>query len=354
MARNPEITGDTRMISAIKKFSLTRRWLAGGLAALALGAIGSTAAHAQDAVASYPTRPVTLVVPFPPGGVTDATFRKIGERFTAITGQNMIIHNRAGRTNALSALANAEPDGYTLSLVGRSQMITYWLLGDAMPFDPIKDFTWIDSLVSSWFGLFVNADSPYKTVDDLLAAARADSKAIRYGTAFGVGGLTHAPMHDFAKQNNVEMLHVPFKGDSEALRALMGKEVEAVVAAGSGMPYVDSGRLRLLAWVSAEPHPKYPDVKTLKQLGHDTEAYSIVGLGGPKGMDPALAKKISDIFQQILKEPETEAYMLGVFQNPSTTGPEAFHKWAVEQLDKERATLDEFGLLPESKPTSKP
>lgn len=330
-------------------FSRARRWMLAGLGALAVTAVGSPMVHAKEAAENYPSRPVTLLLPFPPGGVTDATMRKIGERFTAITGQNMIILNRPGRTNALSTLVNAEPDGYTLSLVGRSQMITSWMLGDAMPFDPIKDFTWIDTLVSSWFGLFVNADSPYKTLDDLIAAARAKPGAISYGTAFGVGGLTHAPMHEFAKEAGIELLHVPFKGDAETLRSLMGKDVDAVVAAGSGMPYVDSGRMRLLAWVSGKPHPKYPDVKTLKQLGYDVEAYSIVGLGGPAGMDPALVQRISGLFQQILHEPETEAFMLSVFQSPATSSPEAFSEWAKNQLDKERVILDEFGLLDANK-----
>src|SRR5690606_17056221 len=183
------------MFSVMKRFSAARRML---VAALAMSAFAAPAAQAADTVENYPNRTVQLLLPFPAGGETDATMRKIGERFTAITGKNMIIQNRPGRTNALSSLVNQDPDGYTLSLVGRNQMITSWLLGKSMPFDPIEDFTWIDTLVSSWFGLFVRADSPYQTVEDLLTAARNDPEAIAYGTAFGVGGLTHAPMHQFA------------------------------------------------------------------------------------------------------------------------------------------------------------
>lgn len=333
------------MFPVLKRFSVIRRMAGTVVVAMSLGMFAAPAAQAADAVENYPNRPVQLLLPFPAGGVTDATLRKIGERFTAVTGQNMIIQNKPGRTNALSSLVNQTPDGYTLSLVGRNQMITSWMLGKSMPFNPIDDFTWIDTLVSSWFGLFVRADSPYQTVEDLLTAARNDPEAIAYGTAFGVGGLTHAPMHQFAEMNNVEMLYVPYKGDSDSLQSLMGGEVDAIVAAGSAMPYVDSGRLRLLAWVSGSPHPGYPEVKTLKQLGYDVEAYSIVGLGGPKGMDPALAKKISGIFQQILAEPETENFLLGVFQRPTTSDPETFTNWAKKQLDVERETLEKFGLL---------
>ena len=334
------------MISVLKKCFPLAGLLRAGLAALALAlAVAAPVRAASDAVASYPNRPVHLLLPFPPGGVTDATMRKIAERFQAVTGQNLLIQNKPGRTNALGSLVNAEADGYTLSLVGRSQMITAWLLGKDMPFDPVKDFTWIDTLVSSWFGLFVAADSPYRSVDDLLAAARAKPGAVTYGSAFGVGGLTHAPMHQFAQMNHVDMLYVPFKGDAESLRSLIGGEVDAVVAAGTAMPYVDSGRLRLLAWVSRDDHPKYPGVKTLRQLGYDVDAYSIVGLGGPKGMDPALVEKISGIFRQILTEPETEQFLLGVFQHPEPTSPQAFSAWAQQQLPKERATLEAFGLL---------
>lgn len=333
------------MFASLTKFLPNKKWVHNGIVAMGLFALGATSVQASQDIDNYPNRPVQMLLPFPAGGVTDATLRKIGERFSAITGQNMIIQNRPGRTNALSALANSAPDGYTLSLVGRNQMITSWLLGKSMPFDPINDFTWIDTLVSSWFGLFVRADSPYHSVDDLLAAARKKPDGVAYGTAFGVGGLTHAPMHKFAEMNNVQMLYVPYKGDAESLQSLLGGEIDAIVAAGSAMPYVDSGRLRLLAWVSGDPHPDYPEVKTLKELGHDVEAYSIVGLGGPKGMDPALVKKISGIFQQILAEPDTKEFLLGMFQRPSPSDPETFYNWAKNQLDKERQTLEEFNLL---------
>lgn len=307
--------------------------------------VNSAALAASPAVERYPDQPVNMYLPFPAGGVTDATMRKIADRFQALTGQPMIIQNRPGRTNALSALVAAKPDGYTLSLVGRSQMITHWLLGDKMPFDPINDFTWIDTLVTSWFGVFVAADSPYQSVADLIEDARRNPEKIAYGTAFGVGGLTHAPMHQLAESQGVKMNYIPYKGDADSIRALMGGDVKAIVAAGSAMPYVESGRMRLLGWLSRVPHPKYPDVKTFKDMGYDVEAYSIVGLGGPKGMDPALATKISSIFQRILSEPETREFMLGVFQNPELSSPQAFRAWAEQQLDKERQNLDAFGLL---------
>ncbi len=320
------------------------------LRATAAGVAGSLvlsgAALAADTdVENYPQRPVELLLPFPAGGVTDATMRKIAERFQVITGQAMIIQNRPGRTNALSYMVNSDPDGYTLSLVGRSQMITHWMLGDDMPFHPIEDVTWIDTLVTSWFGLFVSEDSPYETVEDLLEAAREDEGGVSYGTAFGVGGLTHAPMHRFAEANEVDMLYVPYKGDAESIRAVIAGDVDAIVAAGSAMPYVDGGRLRHLGWLSTETHPDYPEVKTLTDQGHDVVAYSIVGLGGPAGMKPELAEKISGIFQTILGEPETREYLLGVFQRPETSSPAEFRAWADQQLDKERVNLETFGLL---------
>lgn len=121
--------------------------------------------------------------------------------------------------------------------------------------------------------------------------------------------------------------------------------MDAVVAAGTAMPYVESGRLRVLGWLNDASHPDYPEVKTLKELGYDVEAYAVVGLGGPKDMDLELAKKISGIFQDILNEPEMRKYLLDIFQHAETSSPEAFQAWAEQQLDKERVTLQEFGLL---------
>jgi len=303
------------------------------------------ASASSAAVEKYPDAPVRMFLPFPAGGVTDVMMRKIGERFRDITGQTMVIQNRPGRTNALSALVSSPADGYTLSLVGRSQMINYWLLGEQMPFDPIKDVTWIDTLALSWFGLFVANDSPYQSVEDLLAAAKKAPDSVSYGTAFGVGGLTHAPMTRLSELAGVKMLYIPYKGDAESLQALMAGQIQAVVAAGTGMAQVQSGRLRLLAWVSGQTHPDYPQVKTLKDLGYDVEAYSVVGLGGPKDMDPALVSKISGIFQRILSEPETRKYMMEQFQYPQSSNPADFKVWAEQQLDKEREILQRFGLL---------
>src|SRR5690606_20712512 len=127
-------------------------------------------------------------------------------------------------------------------------------------------------------GLYVPAQSPYRSVPELIKAAKAKPGALRYGTAFGHGGLSHVPMEEFSRAAGIEMVHVPFKGDSDAVMTLVQGEIEAIVAGGSAMPFVDEGRLRLLAWLAPQRNPRLPDVPTLRDLGYPFEVLAPVGV----------------------------------------------------------------------------
>jgi tripartite-type tricarboxylate transporter receptor subunit TctC len=294
---------------------------------------------------SYPNKPVTLLAPFPPGGVTDVMMRKISERFLKLTGQPMIIINKPGRTNALAQLASSPADGYTLSMTGRSQLINHWMVGKNIPYKAVDDFTWITTIVTSYFGIYVNSSSDIKNINDLIDAAKKNPEKVSYGTSFGIGGLTHAPMSEFERINNINMTHIPYKGDGECIRAVMSNEVTAVIAAGTAAPLVDAGKLRLLAWISKEKHPAYPNIKTLQELGFPVEAYSIVGIGGPKGMSPEIIGRIEYIFRTIIEEKEMSEYLFSILQKPTIINSDDFTKWAHDQLPKERESLIGFGLI---------
>lgn len=316
------------------------KWLrTAGLLVAALAA--AAPAIAQD---KFPTRPVTLIMNFPPGGVTDATFRRIGDRFKALTGQPLIIDNRPGRGVAAGVLAKARPDGYTIGILGRTQMSLYEQLNGKLPYHPVDDFSWIANVTSSYFGLYVSAQSPYHSVADLIKAAKAQPGAIRYGTAFGHGGLAHVPMEDFARQARIEMLHVPFKGDSDAILLLAQNEIEMVVAGGSAMPFVDGGRLRLLAWLAPARNPRLPDVPTLRDLGFPVEVSAPVGIGGPKGMSPEHVKFYEQTFQKLLTEPEVQSFLAQNYQRVDFVDSRAFLAWAQKQLPVEKDIVKRFNL----------
>ena len=248
------------MIESDAKRATLRRGAA--LAAAAMPALLGIP-RAVWAQGAYPAKPVKLIVSFPPGGVTDATFRKFADRFQVHTGQPLVIDNKPGRGVTPNALAIAAPDGYTIGVVGRSQFSLYYQLNGGVAYKPVDSFTWIASLVSSWFGLYVSASSPYRSVADAVAAAKAAPGKLSYGTAFGHGGLAHVPMEDFGAHGR----------HPDAARALprrqrLGAPVDPRRHQPDGrrrhaMPFVDDGKLRLLAWLNPSRHPRLTSIPTI-------------------------------------------------------------------------------------------
>lgn len=307
---------------------------------LLLGAL-SGSAIASD---GFPSKPVTLIVNFPPGGVTDGTFRKISEKFKKSTGQSLVIDNRPGRGLAAAALSNARPDGYTIGLVGRTQMALYEQLNGKLTYHPVNDFTWIANVTSSYFGLYTSTKSGYSSLDDVLKKAKAKPASLSYGTSFGHGGLSHVPMNDFEKMAGIEMLHVPFKGDVEAIMLASQNEIDLIVAGGTAIPAVESGKLKLLAWLSATRNPKTPNIPTLKELGYPVEVIAPVGIGGPKGMKPEHVKFFEKTFESIIEDEDVKNYLEVNYQKIDYMNSAQFTEWAKQQLPKEKEIAARFNL----------
>ena len=301
--------------------------------------------------APYPAMPVRMILSFPAGGITDLTFRKIGERFQAITGQPMVLENRPGRGVAANALANADPNGYTLGIVGRSHLSLHYQLRNGLPYPPVEGFTWVSGITSSWFGLYVPANSPYRTVQDLIAAAKAKPGDVKYGTAFGHGGLAHVPMEEFARSAGVQLLHIPFKGDNESILQLVRGDIDLIVAGGSAMPFVQEGKLRLLAWLNNARHPRWPQVPTLRELGYPVEIVAPVGVGGPAGMNPAHVAYLEKVFRRILEEPAMLEFLERNYQRSDFIASAAFTDWARKQLPVEKQIVERFNLAESSAPS---
>lgn len=299
---------------------------------------------------TYPARPVKMVLSFPAGGITDVTFRRIGERFQAITGQPMVLENRPGRGVAANAIAMAEPDGYTIGIVGRSHLSLHHQLRNGLAYQPVDGFTWISGITSSWFGLYVSAASPYKSVSDIITAAKAKPDNLKYGTAFGHGGLAHVPMEDFSKLAGIQMLHVPFKGDNESVLQLIRGDIDMIVAGGSAMPFVQDGKLRLVAWLNGARHPRLTQIPTLRELGYPVEISAIVGVGGPRGMNPAHVALLEQTFKRILEEKEILDFLDRNYQKPDFIASAPFTEWARKQLPIEKRIVDRFNLQAELSP----
>lgn len=309
------------------------------LLALAGSLLLAAAAHAQQ----FPSKPVTLIVPWPAGGSTDIYFRKLGEITARHLGQPLVIENRPGGSgmNGPATMAKtARPDGYTISQLAITAFRVPHM--QKVDWDPITDFTYIVGLAGYTFGIVVKADSPFKTFQDLLAYARANPGKLSYATP-GTGTSLHLAMEEIAAKAGVQFLHVPFKGYGDGAIALMGGHVMVQVDSTGWAKQVDAGAQRLLATLG-DKRTRW-NAPTVKELGVDTVSNSPFGLVGPKGMPRDVVKVLHDAFKKSLDDPEYLKMLAQLDQPAWYMSSEAYARWAVDMLKAERATIERVGLL---------
>jgi tripartite-type tricarboxylate transporter receptor subunit TctC len=307
--------------------------------ALAGGLLLAAAAQAQQ----FPSKPVTLIVPWPAGGSSDIYFRKLGEITARHLGQPLVIENRPGGSgmNGPATMAKtAKPDGYTISQL----VITAFRMPhmQKVDWDPITDFTYIIGLAGYTFGIVVKADSPFKTFQDLLAYARANPGKLSYATP-GTGTSLHLAMEEIAAKAGVQFLHVPFKGYGDGAIALMGGHVMVQVDSTGWAKQVDAGAQRLLATLG-DKRTRW-NAPTVKELGVDTVSNSPYGLVGPKGMPRDVVKVLHDAFKKSLDDPEYLKLLAQLDQPAWYKSSEDYARWGAEMLKAERATIERVGLL---------
>lgn len=279
-----------------------RRHFLLGSASLALSTLPVTRAFA----AAYPDRPITFICPWPAGGTADQTMRAMCAVAAKQLGQTIVVENRTGASGMLGLkyMASAKPDGYTIGQVPIS--VTRFAQLGSVQLDPLKDLTYIARSSGQTFGIAVQANSPYKTLKDLVAAAKAKPGLLTYASA-GIGGATHVGMEEFALAAGIEFNHIPFKGGSDALQALMGGHVDALADSSSWAQHVLSGKLRLLATWGETRTNDFKDVPTLKELGYNVVVDAPNGIGAPKGMDPAVSAKLREAFKVAAASAEFKA-----------------------------------------------
>jgi tripartite-type tricarboxylate transporter receptor subunit TctC len=307
--------------------------------ALAGGLLLAAAAQAQQ----FPSRPVTLIVPWPAGGSTDIYFRKLGEITARHLGQPLVIENRPGGSgmNGPATMAKtAKPDGYTISQLAITAFRVPHM--QKVDWDPITDFSYIIGLAGYTFGIVVKADSPFKTFQDLLAYARANPGRLSYATP-GTGTSLHLAMEEIAAKAGVQFLHIPFKGYGDGAIALMGGHVMVQVDSTGWAKQVDAGAQRLLATLG-DKRTRW-NAPTVKELGVDTVSNSPFGLVGPKGMSRDVVKVVHDAFKKSLDDPEYLKMLAQLDQPAWYMSSEDYARWAVDMLKAERATIERVGLL---------
>jgi len=311
------------------------------VAATALAALASFAAPAY--AQGYPSRPITLICPWPAGGPTDTHLRKLAELAAKHLGQPVIVENRPGAGGMLgpaAMAASAKPDGYTISQMTVAAFRQPYM--QKVEWDPIRDFTYIIGVSGYTFGVVVKSDSPFKTFDDFIAYAKANPGKLSYSST-GNGTSPHLLMEEVSAKANVQLLHVPYKGNADSTQALLGGHVMAQSDATGWGKFVDAGTFRLLVTFGDE-RTRW-GAPTAKELGYDIVSYSPYGLVGPKGMDPKVVKILHDAFKKAMDEPENKKMLQQLDQVYWYKSTEDYNKWARDEVVLERAPIERAGLL---------
>src|SRR5947209_10584936 len=302
---------------------------------VAAGLVGA-AAGAASAQSGFPTKPVHLFVPYPAGGAVDILARTLGDELSKDWGQPVIIENRpgAGGLVASQALATSPPDGYTLIVVA-SGHATNPFLYPKIPYDTFKDFTAICLLASSPNILVVRADSPFKTLAELLAQARAKPGSLSYGMA-GNGTSTHLAGELLKNLARVDILAIPYKGGAPAMNDLLGGQIPMSFNNGpESVGQISAGAVRALGVTTAKRAPFLPDVPTIAEAGvagYDTGVWW--GLVGPAGVPAAIVAPLSSDFIAALKAPAVKDRLNTLGATPIGSLPREFE--AVIHADYEK------------------
>ncbi len=315
--------------------------LQGVAPALALGPAWG-AALAQVAP-RFPTRPINLWLPWPAGGATDLTFRVLAEATARQLGQKILVQNRggAGGTLAMPILQQAAPDGYTLAQLPQTVLRAPWTR--KVLWDPIRDTTPIIQLSGVTFGIVVPAASPFRSLDDLFAHAKAHPNALSIATN-GAGTTPHVVIDELFGKRGLSYIHVPYKGTSEQMIAVTSSQVMVGVNSNGFAPFVDSGRLRLLVTFGEHRTKRWPNVPTLKELGHGVVATSPYGIAGPAGLAAQVVQVLHDAFRTAMNDPEHLAELAIYDQEVAYLGPEDYGKSLRAAYEHERQVVARLGL----------
>ncbi len=307
-------------------------------AALALALVAGAASAQQ-----FPSKPITLICPWPAGGSSDLVMRAFADSMSKQLGQQVVIENRPGASGTIGpgALVNARPDGYMLSQLPIS--VFRLPLMQKTPFDPLKDFTYIINVTGYTFGMIVRADAPWKDLSEFVAYAKANPEKVTYGTP-GAGTTPHLAVEQFSLEAGIKLSHIPFKGFAENMQSLLGGHTAALSDSTGWAPHVDAGKARLLATYGSQSTQRRPQVPTLLDAGYHTVSDSPYGFGGPKGMDPKVVKILHDAFRKAMDDPKVLA-MLEKFDQPVIyMNGEDYTKYAKKTMEEEKGLIERLGM----------
>lgn len=307
--------------------------------------VAAQGAAAQD----YPNKPVKLIVPFPPGGSVDMVARLVGKSLQDTLKQPFVVDNKPGASGNIGAafVANSPADGYTLLVGSAGVFAANQFLYANPPFDPQKVFAPIMRIVDQPNILVVNAESPIRSVKDLIAQAKAQPGKISFGSA-SVGSAQHFSTEVFKQQAGVELLHVPYKGGAPALTDLMSGQIDMLFdTSPTALPYVKSGKLRALAITSGRRSPLLPDVPTMKEAGLPSfEVVTWTGIAAPADTPKAIVDKLNAAIRTALRG-ELSRQLAETSLIPVGDSPEAFREFIRKDADNYARLVKSASITPQ-------
>ncbi len=293
---------------------------------------GSAVSQAAD---TYPTKPIRMVVPYPPAGNTDVFARLIAQRLTQLWGQQVVVDNRPGGNTLIGTemVARAIPDGYTIMVTTLTFTVSPSLY-KKLPYDTAKDFTPITLAVSLPNVLVVNPSVPAKTLKELIQYAKANPGKLNYAST-GAGTSPHLSMELLKTMAEIDLINIPYKGGAPAMADLMGGQISAqFIGLSIALPHIKSGKLRALAVTSAKRASVAPEIQTVAETVPGYELDTWFGVFGPGAMPASLAQRLQREIAKILHSPDLKEHLANLGAEPVGNTPEQFAAHVKSELNK--------------------
>lgn len=327
-----------------------RRAMAWGLALANAPALAR--ASQNGAATAWPTKPLQLIVPWPAGGATDLTLRILCEEAEPLLGQPIVVINRPGAagTQVAPLLKAAEPDGHT---IGQVPITVYrHALMNPVPWDPVADLSPVVQVSGTTFGVLVPSASPWKQFNEMLDWARTHPGELVLGST-GIGTTAHLAMEEILLQNGVRYVHVPYRGTADQMLAVAGGQLMAGVNSTGFAPWVDQGKMRVLAIFSAQRSPRWPDAPTLRELGYPQSVYtSPWGIAAPRGTPEPVVRKLHDAFARAMQSERHLRELARYDQTLDYLNTRDYRQAVRDTVQREKRLLQRMNLL--ARPTGAP
>ena len=326
------------------------RWIfdaAAVLFALTIAAAAGAQAPSSTSAQAYPTKPIRMIVPFPPGGGTDILSRLVAVKLTERLGWTIVVDNRPGAAGniGLDAGAKAQPDGYTIVMGQTSNLAINPSLYAKLPYDSLRDFSPVSVVASSPIAVMVAAKAPYKTLGDIIAAGKAKPGEITFAST-GNGTVGHLTGELLQRTAGVKYVHVPYKGSAQALPDLIGGRINFFLASlETAMPQMKAGAIRTVAITSAQRVPAVPDVPTVAESAYPGfETTTWYGILVPKGTPQPIVARLSTEITKLLESPEVKERMTANGGATVKPGAAEFAALIKTDYDKWRRIIREAGV----------